>query len=369
MSAGAAASTPIRASSACGAGSRRRSSSCSAAILRLWDLAHPHALVFDETYYVKDAWSQWNLGYPSTWPENADERFAAGETDIFTTIGSYVVHPPLGKWIIGAGMAIFGADSSFGWRVAVALFGTATILVLYFVARRLGGSIVFASVAALFFAVDGLGIVLGRVGLLDGILTFFVLLGFWFVLLDRQRHHERLAAAIAARTVDGRGPDWGPVFWNRPWLIAAGAAFGAATAVKWSGLFVIAAVGIYLVVDDALTRRKAGVGYWPADATLRQGLASFVLYVPIAFVVYLASWTGWLVTDGGYDRHAADGSRPATGLLVVGAAVPAEPVDLSRGDLRLERGPDLAAQLCEPRVAVAAHAAPDLDVLPGVGDR
>ncbi|WP_457101094.1 dolichyl-phosphate-mannose--protein mannosyltransferase [Microbacterium sp. P5_E9] len=283
------------------------------AILRLWDLAHPHTLVFDETYYVKDAWSQWNLGYPATWPENADERFAAGETDIFTTTGSYVVHPPLGKWIIGAGMAIFGADSSFGWRIAVALFGTATILVLYFVARRLGGSIVFASVAALFFAVDGLGIVLGRVGLLDGILTFFVMLGFWFVLLDRQRHHERLAAAIAARTADGRGPDWGPVFWNRPWLIAAGAAFGAATAVKWSGLFVIAAVGIYLVVDDALTRRKAGVWYWPADATLRQGLASFVLYVPIAFVVYLASWTGWLVTDGGYDRHSADDS-PATGL-------------------------------------------------------
>ena len=43
-------------------------------------------------------------------------------------------------------------------------------------------------------------------------------------------------------------------------------------------------------------------------------VATFVLLVPVAFVVYLASWTGWLVTDGGYDRHSAD-ANPATGLF------------------------------------------------------
>ena len=39
----------------------------------------------------------------------------------FTSTGSFVVHPPLGKWLIGAGMALFGADSSFGWRITTAL--------------------------------------------------------------------------------------------------------------------------------------------------------------------------------------------------------------------------------------------------------
>jgi dolichyl-phosphate-mannose-protein mannosyltransferase len=34
-----------------------------AAALRLWDLGRPGSLVFDETYYVKDAWSLWNLGH------------------------------------------------------------------------------------------------------------------------------------------------------------------------------------------------------------------------------------------------------------------------------------------------------------------
>ena len=36
-------------------------------------------------------------------------------------------------------------------------------------------------------AIDGLAIVLSRVTLLDTSLMLFVLLGFWFVLLDRER--------------------------------------------------------------------------------------------------------------------------------------------------------------------------------------
>jgi dolichyl-phosphate-mannose-protein mannosyltransferase len=284
-----------------------------AAVLRLWNLGHPHELVFDETYYVKDAWSQWNLGYAATWPEGADERFADGDTDIFHTAGSYVVHPPLGKFFIGLGMALFGADSSFGWRVAVAVFGTATVLVLYFLARTVTGSLVAATVASGLLAVDGLGIAMSRVGLLDGILAFFVVLAFWFAALDRRAHPARLTAGVAARTPDAGPPVWGPVLWHRPWLVAAGAAAGAASAVKWSGVWVLAAIGLFVVVTDALERRRLGVAMWPTDA-VRQGAASFLLLVPVAAVVYVASWTGWLTSDGGYDRHAAD-AAPASGLL------------------------------------------------------
>lgn len=282
-------------------------------VLRVWNLGHPHALIFDETYYVKDSWTQWNLGYASSWPEGANERFLAGETDIFGTDGSFVVHPPLGKFFLGLGMAIFGADNGFGWRIAAAVFGTATVLVLYLVAKHLSGSIAFATVASGLMAIDGLGIVMSRVAVLDIFLTFFTLLTFWFVLLDRRRHLARLEAAIAARTTTDDegvavGPSWGPLFWNRPWLVAAGAAVGAATAVKWSGLYIAAGLGIYLVVTDALARRRAGVLFWPMDA-VRQGVADFVLFIPVAVVVYLGSWTGWIFSDGGYGRHAvADGS-------------------------------------------------------------
>ena len=100
---------------------------------------------------------------------------------------------------------------------------------------------------------------------------------------------------------------WGPIIWRRPWVIAAGVALGAATAVKWSGLYALAGLGIYLVVTDALARRRAGVAYWPMDAAARQGAVSFLLLVPAAVVTYVVSWTGWLVTAGGYDR-GSDGN-------------------------------------------------------------
>ncbi|SDQ04829.1 dolichyl-phosphate-mannose--protein mannosyltransferase [Microbacterium sp. cf332] len=284
-----------------------------AAVLRMWNLAHPHAVVFDETYYVKDAWSQWVLGYAATWPDGADERFLAGETDIFTTTGSFVVHPPLGKYLIALPMALFGADSTFAWRLGTAIAGTACVLVLYLVARSLTRSTVFASLASGLLAIDGLGIVMSRVALLDIFLTLFTLLAFWFVVLDRRRHRIVLAERTAARWDDAGAPAWGPVLWNRPWVVAAGAAAGAATAVKWSGVWVLATIGIYLVVSDALARRRAGILFWPADAAARQGVVSFLLLVPVALGVYLASWAGWFATDGGYDRHAAD-AAPATGI-------------------------------------------------------
>ncbi|MFT3796890.1 dolichyl-phosphate-mannose--protein mannosyltransferase [Microbacterium sp.] len=284
-----------------------------AAVLRLWNLGHPHKLVFDETYYVKDAWSQWILGYAASWPDDANARFEAGETNIFTTDPSFVVHPPLGKYLIGLGMWLFGPDSSFGWRVATALCGTACVLVLFFLAKALTNSTLFGAVASFLLAIDGLGIVMSRVALLDIFLTFFVLLAFWFAVLDRRTRLDRLAAATVARAREGEPPRWGAVLWNRPWVVAAGAAAGAATAVKWSGVWVVAAIGLYLVVTDALERRRLGVVFWPMDAA-RQGAASFVLLVPVAFVVYLASWTGWLATDGGYGRHLAE-ADPATGIF------------------------------------------------------
>ncbi|WOF24308.1 phospholipid carrier-dependent glycosyltransferase [Microbacterium betulae] len=264
-----------------------------AGLLRIVGLGHPHELVFDETYYVKDAWTLLHLGYESQWPDGANESFLAGDTGVYSTDASFVVHPPLGKWIIALGLAVFGADSGWGWRIGTALVGTALVPLLYVVAKRLSGSIAVGGVAGLLLAIDSLAIAMSRVALLDGILAFFLLLGFWFVLLDVR---DARARVLRDRT------SWGPVVWARPWLVAAGAAFGAASAVKWSGLYALAGVGIGLVVVDALWRRRAGVREWYFSAILRQGPVTFLLLVPAAFVVYLVSWTGWLVTTGGYDR-------------------------------------------------------------------
>ncbi|HCS61939.1 MAG TPA: dolichyl-phosphate-mannose--protein mannosyltransferase [Microbacterium sp.] len=271
-----------------------------AAVLRLANLGHPHELMFDETYYVKDAWSLWTLGYEGSWGDGANEAFPSGDTSALDSTGSFVVHPPLGKWIIALGMGLFGSGSSEAWRLTTALLGAATVLVVYLVARALTGSIVAATIAGLLLAIDGLSIVMSRIALLDGALTFFILLGFLFILYDRTRSMRRAEYVDA----DDRERLWGRIFWRRPWVIAAGVALGAASAVKWSGLYALAGLGLYLVVTDALARRRAGIAFWPMDAVARQGSVSFLLLVPAALVTYLVTWSGWLVTAGGYDRQS-----------------------------------------------------------------
>lgn len=282
-----------------------------AAVTRLWGLGHPGTLVFDETFYVKDAWTLHNLGYESSWPAEADASFNAGQTDIFTTDPSFVVHPPLGKWLIGLGMVALGPDNPVGWRISTAIVGILAVVLLMLVARMLFKSTLLASIAGLLFAIDGNAIVMSRVGLLDNFVMFFALLGFGAVLLDRRWSELRLAMWIARREKQGRSIDWGPALWWRPWLIAAGVAFGAASAVKWNGLYFLAAFAVYALAVDAFARRRAGIPFWLSGTIFKQGPTTFLLTVPIAIAVYLTAWTGWFVTDNGYSRHWADAASNA----------------------------------------------------------
>ena len=277
-----------------------------AAVLRLWNLGTPHALVFDETFYVKDAWTLLHHGYESSWPAEANTDFNAGRVNGFLTDPAYVVHPPLGKWLIALGLMVFGATDSFGWRISTAIIGILAVLVLTLVARKLFASTLLAVLAGFLFAIDGQAIVMSRVAILDNSLMFFALLGFAFILADRGWHESRLAARLAERRTSGSSSDWGPIIWWRPWLIAAGVAFGCAAGVKWSGFYFLAAFGLYLIVVDALVRRRLGLDAWFSAAILKQGPATFLLLVPVSLLVYLASWTGWFVTDNGYYRHWAD---------------------------------------------------------------
>ncbi|MGX5682410.1 dolichyl-phosphate-mannose--protein mannosyltransferase [Schumannella luteola] len=284
-----------------------------AAITRLWNLGHPASLVFDETFYVKDAWTLVNLGYEAQWPAEADVRFNAGETGFFLTDPSFVVHPPLGKWIIGSGMLVLGPDNPVGWRITTAIVGILAVVLLMVVAKLLFGSQLLATIAGLLMAIEGNAIVMSRVALLDNSVMFLALLGVLFVLLDRRWSAVRLAAWIRAREDAGRPTDWGPALWWRPWLIAAGVAFGATAAVKWSGLYFLAAFAVYSLVVDALARRRAGIQFWASGTVFKQGPTTFLLTVPIAFAVYLASWSGWFLSDNGYDRHWAEGDGNAWG--------------------------------------------------------
>ncbi|HEX5740922.1 MAG TPA: phospholipid carrier-dependent glycosyltransferase [Pilimelia sp.] len=268
-----------------------------AGLLRLVNLGAPPGKIFDETYYATEAHAL--LRYGVEW--NEAENTA-----------SYVVHPPLGKWLIAAGEMLFGYDE-FGWRVSAAVAGTLSVLLLVRVARRMLRSTVLGCAAGLLLAVDGYHLVLSRTALLDIFLMLFLLAAFAALLRDRDtRRSGLLAAREAGRDRPARAVRW--------WLLAAAALLGAAAGVKWSALFFAPAFALLVVWWDAGLRRTAGDPRPWRRAVLRDGLAWLPWCLLLVAAVYLATWSGWFLTDVGYFRHWRAGQGlsepPVVGALL-----------------------------------------------------
>ncbi len=171
-----------------------------AGFLRLWHLGRPHAFLFDETYYAKDAWSLWHHGYVTGYVADADKKILGGTVDgLFTDSPSMVVHPEVGKWLIALGEHLFGMDPA-GWRVASAVVGTLMVTVMVRLARRLTGSTLLGCVAGLLLCFDGLEFVLSRVALLDIFLAFFLLLAVSCLVADRDWGRTRMARLVPSGT-------------------------------------------------------------------------------------------------------------------------------------------------------------------------
>ncbi len=284
-------------------------------LLRFVDLGRPHDIIFDETYYPKDALSLLKYGYEQKFVENANALILGSNGDwrslnLFTDAPNFVVHPPFGKWTIAVGEWLFGA-TPFGWRFSVAVLGTLSILMVARITRRLTRSDLIGTLAGLLLAVEGMHLVLSRTGLLDMVLTFWVIAAFGFLLLDRDRTRSRLASMVERDGLASVATTWGPRLGVRPWRWAAAVSLGLACGVKWSALWFIAFFVLLTLLWDVSARRVIGVGRPWRATILRDAPVTGLSMVAIAAVVYLSTWTGWLLTSGGYDRAWAD-TQPAS---------------------------------------------------------
>jgi dolichyl-phosphate-mannose--protein O-mannosyl transferase len=260
---------------------------------RLWGINYPSDLLFDEAYYPPEAHEMLEWGY----------EFNRGYT--------FIVHPPLGKWLIAGGIKLFGYDS-FGWRFPSAVAGTIAVVVLFFLARRLTGSTMWGGVAGLLLALDGFSFSLSRIGLLDVFLQVFVVSAVACLVVDRDRVRER----IRARTDQLGGFALGP----RGWRIAAGVLLGCACAVKWSGVWFLAFFAIASLLWDRSAWRDAGVRR-PTRVVLRRGLPGAVWALGLLPVLtYLATFTGWFMGESSQGRHWAD-QHPETSFGFVPGAL------------------------------------------------
>lgn len=273
-------------------------------VLRFVNLGYPKNLVFDETYYAKDGWTLWKFGFEKQWPDKINDKVVAGQTDLFLNQPEFVVHPPLGKWLIGLGEQWFGMNS-FGWRFLPLIFGTLLVLITIRMARRLSRSTLVGAIAGLLLTFDGLSFVMSRIALLDIFQAFFLVAAVTAVIADRDYYRGWLADQLEARGIPDFGGRFGPVLWWRPWRVVAGVLFGLAMGCKWNSIFVLASMGVLGVFWDVGARRLAGSDWRAWWAALIDGGLAFIKLVIVGAVVYVLTWWGWLTTSGGWDRDWA----------------------------------------------------------------
>ncbi|WP_340536846.1 dolichyl-phosphate-mannose--protein mannosyltransferase [Nocardioides sp. GXZ039] len=292
--------------------------------MRVWRLGSPHRFAFDETYYAKDAWALLNNGYVREYQsqignKSIDDIILDGRTtNIWTDRPSMEVHPEVGKWMIALGEKAFGMDP-VGWRISAAVAGSLMVLVMCRLARRLTGSTLLGCVAGLLLAFDGLHFVLSRIALLDIFLALFLLCGVACVVNDRDWHRAKLARLVGDEPLTRAR--WGPVrgLLFRPWLLVGGVCFGLAIGTKWTAAYPLAAFGLLVWIWSGGARRSFGLRQARVRAMLVDGVPAFLQLVLVAFVVYVASWTGWLVHADKYEESLS--STTYTGFVSEGPCV------------------------------------------------
>ncbi|HBG75705.1 MAG TPA: hypothetical protein DDW86_01960 [Clostridiales bacterium] len=165
------------------------------------DLARPRAdyrngTYFDEIYHVRTAYEHLHRIKPYEW-----------------------THPPFGKILISAGIALFGMNP-FGWRIMGTLTGAAMIPIMYLFGKKLFQRSFYGFCAAFLMMFDLMHFAQTRIATIDSYTTLFVMLMYYY-----------MADAFLQKSYrKGFGKSLKPLFFS-------GLFFGLGAATKWSALY------------------------------------------------------------------------------------------------------------------------------------
>ena len=186
-----------------------------------------------------------------------------------------ITHPPLGKYLMSLGIRAFGM-TPFGWRVVCALFGTMMVPLCYAFMWAVSKNSWISAFTTALLVFDFMHFTLSRIGTIDIIVAYFILLTFYlmYLVLKRLKH--------------------GIDRWTVLLMILNGCAAGAAMATKWTGVY--AGAGIALMFFLFLLRE-----YIPAHGK-RDILTLFgicvAVYLCIPALIYVLSYLSYPMQPG-----------------------------------------------------------------------
>lgn len=159
-------------------------------------------------------------------------------------------HPPLGKLLMAAGIALFGM-TPFGWRFAGALIGVLMLPVLYLLAKQLFKRRDLAAFSMGAFSLDLMHYTQTRIATIDSFPVFFILLSYWFMV--RYMQNDVFAVEQEEEPVLFTKAYWKSLI---P-LALSGLMMGLSIASKWIGIY--SAVGLAVLYFTAIYRQyRAG---------------------------------------------------------------------------------------------------------------
>lgn len=143
-------------------------------VTRVFQLGSPPNEYFDEVYHAFTAKTILH-GNPKAWEwwNTPPEGFAYEWT-----------HPPLAKLGMVAGMLVFG-ENSFGYRIPGAILGVGIILLVYLISKELFKDELIGLLSAAVLSLDGLTLVMSRIGMNDTYFLFFSLLSIYFFMKEK----------------------------------------------------------------------------------------------------------------------------------------------------------------------------------------
>lgn len=245
---------------------------------------HPgflNSTYFDEIYHARTAYEYWQDQSPY-------------ET----------THPPLGKWLIGIGIQLFGL-SPWGWRIIGTLFGAAMIPAIYMFARALFTSRKYAIMAMMLLAVEFMHFTQTRIATIDVFAVFFIIVMFYFMQRYMSMNFYKQRLGLTLLQLFGSGLFFG-IGVSSKWIVL----YGGAGLAMMLGLSLFSRYKEYIAAKrqlkaktDALINEQLYVSIvntYMKKAWITIG-SCFVFFVIIPMIIYAISYIPALsATEGGF---------------------------------------------------------------------